>query len=271
MAIRCRNGETWPNVHFHDHVSEVRLCYGGKSSSIAGPFVASAAAPPAPAATLPKVGAGSSTRQHRYIADLGGDVARAKKMTWDEAHEYINELESQRKTTRRNPVEDDPRFKMVTGMIDRIPDGYYATAADGEGGHVDFVRVTRTVKSTRKFPAGTLKIQTQHSDLWKVAMVKWPNGNWSTWDRRVLDSMMLVISDHKTCARRYGIELQHCQKCNKQLTDDRSRHYLIGPECETKYGGDVVIQEVDDLNDGLSFEQLVARGKPTRVWQEAVT
>jgi hypothetical protein len=52
------------------------------------------------------------------------------------------------------------------------------------------------------------------------------------------------------------------------LTDDRSRHYLIGPDCDDKPQWKWVIEEVDDKNDGLSYEQLVARGLPTRIWQD---
>lgn len=272
MAIRCRHNETWPNTHEHQTLAESRACWMGTKVPVpAGPSSAStvpSAPQPVSAVTTTVVSRGTVTeKQLKYIEDLDGDVVHAYKLSWEEADRYIKDL---LKSGKKKKVQTDPRLDMIKGMLDFIPDGYYATAPEGTGGHIDFVRISRVTKSTRKYPAGTLKIQTQHSDKWADALVLWPSGNWSQFKRAAIEMVMLVIADHKTCARRYGIEVQACQRCNKTLTDDRSRHYLIGPECEQKHGGDVVIEEVDDINDGLSFEQLVARGKPTRVWQESV-
>jgi hypothetical protein len=207
----------------------------------------------------------STQRQWNYIHDLGGDAVHAAKLTYNEASAYIVRLQAEK---RKRPV--DPRLNMIGSMLEMVPDGYYATAPQGEGGHVDFLRFTHVTKSTKRIPAGTLKIQTQHSDLWMEALVRWPNGNWSVYKQSAIEMVMLVIADYKTCARRYAIEVQACMRCNKKLTDDRSRHYLVGPECETKHGFTWPIAYADEQNDGLSFEELVARGKPTRIWQDSV-
>lgn len=272
MAIRCRHAENWPNTHEHETVEQVRACWAGaKVPVLVGPSGASTAPSPAPATTPITVSHPSrgtvTDAQLQYIESLDGDVIHAYKLSYQDAHKYINELKQKKKESRRV---DDPRLEMIKGMIDFIPDGYYATAKDGEGGHVDFLRIKRTTKATRRLPAGVLKIQTQHSERWEDALLLYPSGRWYVFRRAAIEMVLLVIADHKTCARRYGIEVQACQRCNKTLTDDRSRHYLIGPECEQKHGGAMVIEEVDDLNDGLSFEQLVARGLPIREWQKSV-
>ena len=218
--------------------------------------------PPTPAPIVREM---PTEAQLKYIEDLGGDVVHAYKLTRTEASEYIERLKVQR---RNRPV--DPRLEMIGSMLDIVPDGYYATAPQGEGGHVDFLRFTHVTKSTKRIPAGTLKIQTQHSEQWMEALVRWPSGKWSVYKQSAIEMVMLVIADYKTCARRYAIEVQACMRCNKQLTDDRSRHYLVGPECETKHGFTWPIAYADEQNDGLSYEQLVARGKPTRIWQDAL-
>lgn len=162
---------------------------------------------------------------------------------------------------------NDPRLKLLKGMIDMIPDGYYAAQAD-EGGHVDFIMLSRPNKGQYK---NHIKVSTQHSENWMPRLALMPNGRWLVLDRSTIGPLMLVVADYRACARRYAIELQHCWVCNTALTDDRSRHYLIGPICDKKPQGPGWIDEVDNLNDGLSFEQLVARGMPTRVWQQEYT
>lgn len=172
----------------------------------------------------------------------------------------------------------DPRLDLIQKMLDLIPDGYYATQVE-DGATVNFLRLSRPTRG--KF-SGTIKVQTQHSERWQLALVYWPyleygpdncykrQPRWDVYDRRAIDMVMLIIADHHTCARRYSVELQRCCRCTTELTDDRSRHYLIGPECETHWPW--AIEEVDnmEMNLGLSYEQLVARGLPTRVWQDSI-
>jgi hypothetical protein len=257
MSIRCKNG----TEHTHETVAETRLCWHRKYFPVAARPVA--ASPPPPALPEPM-----TPKQRQYIIDLGGTPMGGWTKT--RAHEEINKLlddREARKTEERAKRVTDPRLEMVKGMLPLIPDGYYATAPEGSGGHIDFVRISRPMKGRFK---GALKVHTQHSEAWKEALILWPSGQWSVYRTSAVDTLLLVIADHKSCARRYGIELQSCMRCNKELTDDRSRHYLVGPECETKHGFTWPIEYADEQNNGLSYEQLVARGLPTRVWQERV-
>lgn len=158
----------------------------------------------------------------------------------------------------------DPRLKLLKGMIALIPDGYYATQAD-DTATVDFIMLSRPNRGQYK---DHIKVSTQHSENWMPRLAVMPNGRWLVLDRRAIEPLMLLVSDYRGCARRYAIEVQSCCVCNTTLTDDRSRHYLIGPICDKKPQWQHVIEEVDDLNGGLSYEDLVAKGLPTRVWQE---
>lgn len=163
-------------------------------------------------------------------------------------------------------VVNEPRLKLLKGMISMIPDGYYAAQAD-DTATVDFVMISRPNRGNYK---DHIKVSTQHSENWMPRLALMPNGRWLVLDRSVIEPLMLVVADHRTCARRYAIELQHCCVCNTALTDDRSRHYLIGPICDKKPQWQHVIEEVDDINGGLSYEDLVRLGQPTRVWQEKI-
>lgn len=250
----CKNGPQ----HKHETVEESRRCWSAK---YAGP-VAPVAAPPAP--IHPRDMPGSiSARQKSYINDLGGHWQT--DWSYNAASACITDLLARKK---QEPKVTDPRLDMISGMLSMVPDGYYATAPQGEGGHVDFLMFKHVEKATKRIPAGTLKIQTQHSEHWMEALVQWPSGTWSVHKPSVIEQVLLVIADYKTCARRYAIEVQACMRCNKTLTDDRSRHYLVGPECETKHGFTWPIAYADEQNDGLSYEALVARGMQTRVWQD---
>lgn len=257
----CRNKEVWPHTHTHQTVEESRRCWAGQVPAPTAPVAA-----PAPVQTSMPVGFVDpvSPRQLNYIRDLGGDVVHAKNMSHNEASEYLDELIAARKRERAMRTAD-PRLDILKGMIDMIPDGYYATAPEGEGGHVDFLRISRPTKGQYR---DCVKIQTQHSDKWKEALLLQPSGRWWVRKPSAIDMMFLVVADTRSCRTRYSIEMQACHHCNTPLTDDRSRHYLIGPICEKKYNLGWVIAEVDDKNGGLSFEELVARGLPTRIWQE---
>lgn len=162
---------------------------------------------------------------------------------------------------RRSYVSDDPLLAMITGMVQMIPEGYYATAPNGENGHCDFVRI-HTSKSRKSRYYNSLVIQTQHSDKWEVRMVLWSGtGKWSVYSPRVIDYLMEIVSDYKSCGIRYAVMLKHCMRCNKELTDDRSRHYLVGPECETKHKFNWPVLMADELNE-KSFETLRHLGLP---------
>lgn len=267
----CRAGERFPTTHEHSSVAEARRCWSRVySPASTPPSVASAPPSPPPVATVPPPPAPSvrmvSARQLEYVNKYNGDYKYASKLTYDEAYEYVNKLIQEHRQNRQGSrMAKNPKLDIIKGMIDMIPEGYYA--AQNDTGHVDFLRLSRPTKGEFR---NAVKVQTQHSEKWQNALVLWPSGQWSVYRWNAVDIITLVVVDYKTCARRYAIELQSCMRCNKLLTDDRSRHYLVGPECETKHNFTWPIAYADEQNGGMSFEQLVARGLPTRIWQDQV-
>lgn len=234
MSITCRNPKVGA-VHQHETAKESRLCWFPPAQ----PVVASA---PTVRMATPKQVAFLESKGHKG------------PWTFDEAHAKISEIINS-DSGKKSAVSQDPRFRLINSMIDLIPEGYYATAPSGENREVDFVRIV-TMKSKASRYNGSLVVQTQHSDAWEVRLVRWKgSGEWSVYQHAAIDFVMEILADYKTCGMRYSIMLQRCMRCGKQLTDERSRHYLVGPECETKYNFIWPIVVADDLN-GRTFEEL---------------
>lgn len=145
----------------------------------------------------------------------------------------------------------DPRHEMIAGLLPMVRDGYYAVQ-EYDGGHVDFLRISRPKKN--KF-ATAIKVQTVHGNPMSVKLsdavaALWPSGTLSMYNRsgRIEDMLLLLVADSQNAARLYAQKMEHCCRCNASLTDDRSRHYGIGPECEKHWPH---IIEIVDLEDAM--------------------
>lgn len=231
-SIACNNG---PH-HTHHSVTESKICWGILK------------APTPPVAALPPVKM-VTPAQLSYIENLGGNRHAARNLTRKAASELIDDL---KKGTHMTAIPQpapartvDPKVAMIAGLIDAIPDGYFAVE-EYDGGHVDFMRISRPKRN--KY-AGSIKIQTQHGDRLEVRAAKWPSGTLSIYDQRVVRMLLLLVADYRTASMRYARKLGRCCRCNAELTDDRSRHYGIGPECEKVFPW--VIEEVD-ANEALA-------------------
>lgn len=240
MSYTCKNGPT----HQHTLAYEGRVCYG-------------LIRPPAPPAPPVRHHEAITEPQMRYIGRLGGDQTYAAKLTKQEASEYITRLQKGEGVTQparsTNPAED-PRLQLLEGLLPQIRDGYYATQME-EGAKINFIRISTPKRKTRsRMSEATRKIQTQHGPRLEIAAAIWPDRRWSLWDQRVIDMLMLLVVDPRGCLMRYSRELNHCCKCNTELTDERSRHYGIGPDCEKLWPD--IIEEVDAEHDGKPFELL---------------
>lgn len=265
MSIRCSNG------HLHDSVEDVKRCYGIGS----------------PVATAPSSGSGhpvsgpldhtqhATPRQLAYIDDLGGDPLLCATYTIHEASKVIENLlvakgrKARMTATPTPPPVPEPspepvpsrsttETKVVLALLDGLPDGYYAwtPALDAD---VTFLRVKRYPVTAKNRWRGSVLIQTQHSDELIPAWVLWPSGRISRFrtghsgiDIEVIINGLIV--DHRRAALLYSKLKGNCCICNKELTDPRSRHYGIGPDCEKTHQS--IINEVDDQNDGTPWERL---------------
>ena len=234
MPIKCGHCH-----NEHSTVTEVKVCAG-----IIRPI-----APVRPFETHAPIER-TTEPQLEYVANLGGDRLYAATLGKVRCSAYIDSLK--RGTPMSTPAhqpKSDPKLDMLNNLIDVLPDGRYAIRRDESEAFI-FLRVKR---HTRGRLNGCLTIQTQHSDKLTRAGIRWASGFWS-WDRRLVDEMLLVCVDHKQAAYNYAKALDHCSICGKELTDERSRWYGIGPDCETRHRS--WIEWVDDTqHDGKSYEQ----------------
>jgi hypothetical protein len=225
VSYSCMNPKKAP--HQHATFTEGRACWFPPSNSLA-PTTGPATASLAPA--MPT--SGPTPAQLSYVEKLNGDVIHAGKLTRRECSAYIDRLKKEK------PVSEsalDPRLPLVTGMLASIEDGYYAVRKE-EGDTVTFLRLS--TPKTGKF-ANTRKIQTVHgsgyADSGRLEMyaVLWPSGKWSFYrNDLVVERLLLLVADPQGNAMRYAQLIERCQRCNALLTDERSRYYGIGPECE---------------------------------------
>jgi hypothetical protein len=159
--------------------------------------------------------------------------------------------EGYKRTVRIYDKESRDRLKAMLPLLERITDGYYAVDL-GSGVHNDlkFFRMSRPTRGEYK---GCVKFQWQLADRWELAWVLHPDGRVRTHVHTfsVADYLLAILVDPSGSMRRYAKEIDKCCRCNTSLTDERSRHYGIGPECE-KHRPDIITTV--DLEDAMKRE-----------------
>lgn len=130
------------------------------------------------------------------------------------------------------------RLEALLPLLDDVPDGYYAVDL-GDGTPLKFLRLSSP--KTGRY-ARARKVQTIHGPSMENAWVKWPSGRVSVYSHKVEDLILAVMTNHTGAARKYAKEIDRCCRCNTRLTDERSRRFGIGPECEKHWPH--IIQEV---------------------------
>lgn len=266
-SITCQNG------HTHGSVLEVKQCVGLVAAPVA----------PMPAVSYPAGYAAVdliTDRQLAYIVSpkLKGDGDYARRLTKTEASTYIKALLHAARfhldpstalpkgytvtapppppEVEPEPTEEKPKTTksdMVAGLIDMVPDGYFAVQRS-EGEKITFLRVNRPTYGKKK---GGLKVQTQHGPVLHERWVRWPSGHISVYSYSgdIEETLLLLIADFKGAAKRYADKKKKCARCNTDLTVARSRFYRIGPECE-KYWEWWIEDRHDEV--GRTWEQLTA-------------
>lgn len=132
-------------------------------------------------------------------------------------------------------------------LFDRVPDGYFAVQGSLKEYH--FIRISRPKSGRWK---GSIKVQTIHGENLQLA--------WSynktrhrayTYNRSYdIEKFLLeIMTDWSKAARMYAKKIERCCRCNARLTDDRSRKYGIGPECE-KYWPHIIAEVDEELAAG---------------------
>lgn len=167
-----------------------------------------------------------------------------------------------------------PATKVPLMMLELVPTGYYAVRPDTVTPYV-FMRLARPTHGKWK---GHVKVQTQHSEqlwdrwIWNPAnpdprtnvrnLSQWQHVSPFPGGQTIEDLILLMISDHRRAARAYAAVIEKCHRCNIALTDERSRWYGFGPECEKHLEGEK--DEIDDENDG-TYEYLLDTEAPIYV------
>lgn len=246
MSFKCKNGPE----HTHETVYQSRVCWGlVKPDTHAAPFVKLA-----------------TDAQLKFIKDLGGDPVHAAKMPIPEASSYIDELKRRKHAVTVAPEPapapkvdmTDKRLEFVKVMLSSISPGYYAVQAE-EGAEIFFLRISQPKNGKYK---GAIKVQSLHGTASSKprsedALVLFPTGKYYFMAKyfsdhfrreRLIEAIMLLVTDAWGAQRRYSEKIGRCCRCNAALTDERSRHYGIGPECE-KYWPQI-IELVDAATDG---------------------
>lgn len=223
-SILCRNKG---HVHTHTSVTASKICYG-----IIKPTVEFA-----------------TSRQVAYVAHLGGDALHAAKLSKGDCSTYIKSLQSAPSVSAEPsapPVK--PKPKVPLELFNAVPEGYYAWQLDTDT-PLTFLRVSRPTRGKYR---GTTKVQTQHGPNFLIAWVSWPSGQVIEYRYGTEAALLGIIVDYRHAARVYAMKKGKCCRCNTELTDVRSRHYGIGPECVKHWPW---YTEMVDNELGHTFEQ----------------
>ncbi len=152
------------------------------------------------------------------------------------------------------PYAMQPRTSVPLAMLTETPDGYYAVRLD-DTDSFQFLRISRKF-SKRSNKVGCIQVQRQASETLYEILLYRPLGSPNEGDKEWLRTsrpqydkyVILVMVDPIASGLAYAKELEHCCKCGKALTDARSIHYGIGPECEKRWPE--VIAYVDGQEGG---------------------
>lgn len=211
----------------HGAVEQVKLCYGLASQPLqaTSTTVRTAAYPHFKPLYVP-----ATSAQVKYLEDLGYN-GNARELSKKGASDAIQALQEQKRKNAMTATPNRSKTKVPIPFLMAVGDGRYAVRPDSNTPYT-FFRFSRP--KTGRF-AGTLKIQTQHSEKYELCMAVWPNGTVSVYDFRYEDDLLLVCVDPNGAGIAYGQEIGACMICGKDLTDERSRYFGIGPDCETRH------------------------------------
>lgn len=187
--------------------------------------------------------------QVKYLKDLGY-AGSAHLLTSREASRLIESYKSRKATVTQatTSISEDPKVKALGMFLPGMADGYYAVRADDTQPFA-FVRVA-LVKTGRW--KGLRKISSQHGPRWDNEFLFRSDSTIFVFGHRsrairVAEAVMMAAASQTDASLNYAIELGRCCRCNAELTDERSRWYGIGPECETHRPD--IIEAVDYRNE----------------------
>ncbi|AXH68146.1 hypothetical protein SEA_TEATEALATTE_89 [Gordonia phage Teatealatte] len=122
-------------------------------------------------------------------------------------------------------------------MVSQITDGRYAITADDNTETIFLRKVTHKADAKNTRMAGATVLQHRIAEDWNSHTVYWPSGQVSQYSNSYKNTILpeawaQVFVDPQGAAHRFAEREHRCCSCGTNLTDARSRHYGIGPECE---------------------------------------
>lgn len=206
--------------HKHDTVHEARVCYG----------ILEALTTTAPA--LRDRAGSMSHSQELYLRSLGATDrhlrdAHNSRLSMALASALIDAF---KKGMVKDMAVTTEQAEFAKGMFPSIPSGYFCVPLPSEADRLFFVRVSRPKFGRHK---GNQRLQIQSGNSLMPAAVLFESGAWWQSSPRAPEIVLILVADYQGAAVRYARERKKCARCNSDLTDPRSRHYGIGPECET--------------------------------------
>lgn len=175
--------------------------------------------------------AGGYAHTHHSVQEVRSHYGRTQPSP---GRQVFNNTRTSVQAANTQPAIDD----QLTAMLLGTKDGRYAvkmTPSDP----FKFIRLSRPKNGKAR---GYLKIQSQHAD--RLASVGLVAVNRDSSKRFIyapsyIPYLRMLVCDPTTAAMDYGRELKRCSRCGIDLTDDRSRWFNIGPECE-KYWPEII-------------------------------
>ncbi len=265
MAYKCAHCKGT-----HEKAAEARVCAGLTST----PTVAPAPVRTEPTASQPMSTGGRSQVIHRDSPPTDPQLDKARRLginlnrAWkrgplgDEIDRVIAEREGRRVT---QSVPEPPKTKVPLDMLQKVGDGYFAVRLDANRPHTFFrLNLIKPIKNTRrKLPIGTFTVETLHGDNRRWMLTIFPDGRVREYDLAKEDELLMVCVDPNGGRIEYGIQIGSCGVCGKTLTDERSRWYGIGPDCEKRNGHliSIVENKYGPWRAGYTHKDRLAEGK----------
>jgi Family of unknown function (DUF6011) len=139
-----------------------------------------------------------------------------------------------------------PPSNFPVAMLQATGSGYFAVRQD-DNDDFTFYRISKAEKGKW---AGTIKVQSIHGDRLNLVLLHRPSNGWlKVYDQRFIQKLLFVLADPFGSGLNYSREIDRCCKCGKQLTDTRSRHYSIGPECEKRFPDHIAMVDARNERD----------------------
>lgn len=207
----------------HMYAYQVRECSQGRGAAQRNRLAAQTRVVPAP-----------TKAQLDYIEALAKKKGMSGHLTVPETRSQASTQIAYLKKQRDVANPERPGPVVAFPIVNLLKHGRYAVKVE-DGSNEIFVHVTRPKTGPKK---GHVVVSTKHGEYLTKRVQYTAEGklifqnNRSIAGQSLAEVLVLILADAEGAAMAYAQKLGVCCRCGKDLTDHRSRHYGIGPECE---------------------------------------